>query len=552
MKAYTYNDRLVGVGNDQILGTDQGGGSTYTAGNGIDITNDVISVDNTVALVSALPTTELGKFTIQNNVSGGPIDVMIPTDTGKEIIILEKDNNNVSGYETTQSGNSTYYWMSLKSPGYDNNYWSATAGMTLTIKFNQSIPANCGIICYYGTNSASSPSAATGPGLIQGNSYTVNMPSDKFTFNLVTNPVPEQYGGYGKWLTFQIAKSNDITLPSNIWETASIIINNYDISLGYTVNLDRYYLNNNVITSTFSRVQADVYTDPSSKKQTVYLPARAPYDWGPNIIFGYGWTNLSDRMVNGAYYNYYSYKYLDGNTSNETQFARCIYHHADNNINYFVYESFNQLTGNRELWTLDATDRTNCVWSTIVAPYATEVELQAVSGAIPTIQLNGNDQVTAIDGHALAGGSGGTEYTAGQYISIDSNDVISVTGLAPVSAIPDVSDMATKTWVGNQGYLTSVPEGYATDIEVSQAIASSIVQSDWAVTAVDSPAYIDNKPETLEMEISPVTGGNCISITEGNAGSIDWITTAGITDIVSVTALPANPVATVIYLIPET
>lgn len=160
----------------------------------------------------------------------------------------------------------------------------------------------------------------------------------------------------------------------------------------------------------------------------------------------------------------------------------------------------------------------------------------------------GNDQILGTD----QGGGGSKEYYAGQYISIDENDVISVTGLAPVSAIPDVSDMATKTWVGNQGYLTSVPSNYATDIEVSQAIASSIVQSDWAVTAVDSPAYIDNKPETLEMELSPVTGGNCISITEGNAGSIDWITTAGITDIISVSALPDTPVATVIYLIPET
>ena len=33
-----------------------GGGSTYTAGNGIDITNDVISIDNTVALKSDIPT----------------------------------------------------------------------------------------------------------------------------------------------------------------------------------------------------------------------------------------------------------------------------------------------------------------------------------------------------------------------------------------------------------------------------------------------------------------------------------------------------------------
>lgn len=46
----------------------------------------------------------------------------------------------------------------------------------------------------------------------------------------------------------------------------------------------------------------------------------------------------------------------------------------------------------------------------------------------------------------------------------------------------------------------------------------------------------------------PVSGGNCISV---NSNVVSWITTAGITDIVSAASLPANPVSTVIYLIPE-
>lgn len=46
------NTSLLGSGNIDI----QGGGSSYTAGNGIDITNDVISIDNTVALKSDIPT----------------------------------------------------------------------------------------------------------------------------------------------------------------------------------------------------------------------------------------------------------------------------------------------------------------------------------------------------------------------------------------------------------------------------------------------------------------------------------------------------------------
>lgn len=216
--------------------------------------------------------------------------------------------------------------------------------------------------------------------------------------------------------------------------------------------------------------------------------------------------------------------------------------------------------------------------------------------SIPTIQLNSNDQVTAIDNHEIAGtgdGGGGTTYTAGEYISIDSNDVISVTGLAPVSGsdgiavndnvvsldspieivagnnieitvtgvsaiisaqgggggttytggqyinidsndvisvtglqvagsyatTSDISDMATKTWVGNQGYLTAVPNTYATKVYVDGAVSgkqdkltagsnisisgntiavtgmpASPVQSDWSVTNTSSLAYIKNKP----------------------------------------------------------
>lgn len=162
-------------------------------------------------------------------------------------------------------------------------------------------------------------------------------------------------------------------------------------------------------------------------------------------------------------------------------------------------------------------------------PESEEVEFEelditqfAQASAIPTIQLNSSDQVTGIDGHAIAGGGGGTTYTAGQYISIDGNDVISVTGLqvaGSYATTSDISDMATKTWVGNQGYLTAVPNTYATKVYVDGAVSgkqdkltagsnisisgntiavtgmpASPVQSDWSVTNTSSLAYIKNKP----------------------------------------------------------
>ena len=79
-------------------------------------------------------------------------------------------------------------------------------------------------------------------------------------------------------------------------------------------------------------------------------------------------------------------------------------------------------------------------------------------------------QITSYNGSAF---SAGNSYEAGSYVDIDGN-TISVTGLSPVPAdtastglvasvsaditamIPDTSDMATQTWVNEQGFLTSV------------------------------------------------------------------------------------------------
>lgn len=124
----------------------------------------------------------------------------------------------------------------------------------------------------------------------------------------------------------------------------------------------------------------------------------------------------------------------------------------------------------------------------------------ALASAIPEITLNSSNQVTAIDGHALAGGA---SYTAGTGIDITNNAISIDNTVALKSEIPDTSDMATKTWVGQQGYLTSVPSTYATKSYVDTAVSS--------------------KQDTL----------------------------TGITDVQVVQALPASPVATVLYLIPE-
>ena len=161
--------------------------------------------------------------------------------------------------------------------------------------------------------------------------------------------------------------------------------------------------------------------------------------------------------------------------------------------------------------------------------------------------------------------------------------------------------MATQTWVGEQGYLTSVPEGYATDQELAEAVTAvtsiipaAQVNSDW--NANSGVAEILNKPTEIQLiagtnvqievsgvsavisaqggggssytagdfiditnnvisvdDTSNVVAGDGISITQsGNNTTISLGVTAGITDIQLVNSLPASPISTVLYLIPET
>lgn len=96
------------------------------------------------------------------------------------------------------------------------------------------------------------------------------------------------------------------------------------------------------------------------------------------------------------------------------------------------------------------------------------------------------------------------ELSAGPGISINGG-VISVSGQYLTQA--DLAGYATQTWVGQQGFLTSIPSTYATDSEVADAVAA------------------------------------------GTSGKQNKLTS--VTDVQLVNALPASPVAGVLYLIPE-
>ena len=109
----------------------------------------------------------------------------------------------------------------------------------------------------------------------------------------------------------------------------------------------------------------------------------------------------------------------------------------------------------------------------------TSAELATVSGEIV-------NQIPSLQGYATE--SYVTEHTSAFLTSAD---------------LPDVSDMATKTWVGEQGYLTSVPSEYITETELESAISgkadtSAIPDVSNFVTQEDIDAAVSGKMDATE------------------------------------------------------
>lgn len=141
--------------------------------------------------------------------------------------------------------------------------------------------------------------------------------------------------------------------------------------------------------------------------------------------------------------------------------------------------------------------------------------LGIVAGSGINIVIEGDSAIICVSG--VTGGGSGTNYQAGYGINI-ANDTISV----DTTVIPDVSTVSAIV----EAATGSIP----TPVQVN---------SDWNATS--GVAEILNKP--IEANLLPGSG-----ITIAASGS-DWVINT--TPIELVSALPANPVSGVLYLIPE-
>ena len=188
------------------------------------------------------------------------------------------------------------------------------------------------------------------------------------------------------------------------------------------------------------------------------------------------------------------------------------------------------------------------------------------------------------------------------------SQILNKPSLAAVATSGDYNDLSNIPTINNVPPVTSADDDKVLKASYSGGVGSysweqetAQVQSDWTESDTTDPAYIQNKPTeknlvaganititesgnnvtvattvngvpgvtsvdtgkylkadynggspTVSWDIVPMntyTGGNMISISNNVVGVS---TTAGITDIQIVSALPASPVSTVLYLIQET
>ena len=400
------NDQVTAINNYPLAG---GSGTSYTAGNGIDITNNVISVDNTVALKTDIPvvTGFVTKVELQDDIE--LVTGMIPNYTAGDYISIENNEISVTGTED----------LTMKN---------LTAGEGITISES-------------GNNIVIS-STVTGTPVVTG--YVTDEELQD-AIELVTGLIPEAQ------------------VQSNWTETD---------------NEDPSYIQNK----------------PSEKSLVA----------GDGISITVNGTDvIISASVTGT-------PVVTGYVTDEE-----------------LQDAIEVVTG--------------------LIPEEEEVEFEeidlsnyALASAVPTVQLNGSDQVTAINNYPLAGGGGGASYTAGDNIDI-TNDIISVTG---------TEDLTLMNLTAGEGI--SITADVSGNVEIACTGGGVQVQSDWAVTAVDSPAYIQNKPTEKNL----IAGAN-VTITESNdevtietteiASGLQLDCASGIVCEVSGNKLVIRPDETVLY-----
>ena len=205
-----------------------------------------------------------------------------------------------------------------------------------------------------------------------------------------------------------------------------------------------------------------------------------------------------------------------------------------------------------------------------VSNLATKSELQTVSASIPDVSnfVTGPTVSAIVDESLINVPTGVSGLVAGDGISITSSGsdyVISCTvtggGAGDVTRAELISVSGTlETEIQTvSAAIVDAPTGVSglvagDNITITASGSNYVISGQAGGSTYSAGDYIGITDNTISVTgVTDVVAGNCVSITSsGNSAVIDWSTTGGITDIQIVNSLPASPVSTVLYLIPET
>ena len=568
------NISIAVTGTNVIISSSGGsGGATYTEGFGIDITNNEIAIDpSVVALASAVNPDNIltygvstwndfrtmldsgtnGVFIKDNSeyATAGIYDIGVLTyydnSNAKFIRIMDgmtgTGNGRARMYTLTNSGTWSRSYARL-APKVDNGFGISQsynyANDTETLSVDTGVVALASAVPVIELNGDSQVTAIDGHALAGGSggsSYTAGTGID-ITSNVIS-------------VDNTVAMKTDIPELPDEEEVGFEELNLGDYALASaipTVQLD----GNSQVTAIDGHTLAggggttytagngiDITNNVISTDNIVIFDDTQRYDTGTNI---YRTNNaLKTAFLAGKViiikFGYYSY--LPGPLYNREATTYAICTGADetgsdypNNLSgkfYFTTYGGDYNVAHYDIIIDISVTTDNCLTVTYwdsnnlahmsdipsTASFATKTELAAVETEVEAVSGLITPELPVVAGTGI----GITETSAEITIAVTGN-------YALASAIPDTSDMATKTWVGNQGYLTSVPSNYVTETELTGAVSGF-------ATKAEVTAGVQAATGLIPTDINPLI-------------------TANITDIQVVNSLPASPVSTVLYLIPE-
>lgn len=309
--------------------------------------------------------TASGNFTVAPNTAGEPVTIIYPTDVanyGQQYNFI--DENTTYDIDTY---NSVYIFC--RTPGYDDNYWTAQNGDRLYLE----VPTNIsGVMSFQAFYIQSAGISSGGPEMGHSLSPLPDTTLYAGSTYLTCSANPTSAGsGYGKYLGVVFRGNGSVPVATLLTQLQNVGIKLYrqNASLGYNVDLSRYTLGN--MENSSHGDQCMKVTDSVSKKETVYLPENLPLDWkkGVVITIKYGATAY-DGFDSKLYSNSTNYRTLycvkDPSGSGPYKIGYLVNYDVTNKVASFVScgdASFGSGTP-VEVWRCDFTNLNSLVWTT--------------------------------------------------------------------------------------------------------------------------------------------------------------------------------------------